>query len=78
MRCQKHSEDWYAYFRVTNGGMSVCQAASLLRLHRQGREAGIRMEGTKPRVAIPRLTHEQFIDQVTAYQLRDWIRPGRR
>jgi hypothetical protein len=74
---QKHNEDWFAYFRVTNGGMSVCQAASALRLHRQAREAGIRMEGTSPRVAIPRLTREAFLDQVTAYERRDWIRPGR-
>lgn len=78
VRHQHHNEDWYAYLRVTNGGMSVCQAASYLRLHRQAREAGIRMEGTRPRVAIPRLTREAFRDQVTAYALRDWIRPGRK
>lgn len=75
---QKHNEDWYAYLRVTNGGMTVCQAASFLRLHRQGQAAGVRMDGTRPRVPIPRLTHEKFIDQVTAYARRDWIRPGRR
>lgn len=75
---QHHNEDWFAYFRVTNGGMSVCQAASALRLHRQAQAAGIRMDGTRPRVAIPRLTVEEFTDQVIAYERRDWIRPGRR
>lgn len=75
---QHHNEDWYAYFRVTNGGMSVCQAASMLRLHRQAQLAGVRMQGTRPRLAIPRLTAEEFRDQVTAYERRDWIRPGRR
>lgn len=75
---QKHNEDWYAYLRVTNGGMTVCQAASFLRLHRQSREAGHRMAGTSPRVPVERLTREAFLDQVRAYERRDWIRPGRR
>lgn len=75
---QKHNEDWFAYFRVTNGGMTVCQAASALRLHRQAQLSGHRMSGTTPRVAIQRLTHEAFLDQVAAYERRDWIRPGRR
>lgn len=75
---QHHNEDWFAYLQVTPGGMSVCEAASLLRLHRQAQAAGIRMTGTTPRVAIPRLTIEQYLDQVTAYEQRRWITPGRR
>jgi len=78
VRHQHHNEDWFAYLRVTNGGMSVCQAASVLRLHRQARESGLRFTGTDPaRVPIPRLSAEKFADQVLAYERRDWIRPGR-
>lgn len=74
---QHHDEDWYAYLRVSPGGLSVCEAASLLRLHRQGRQAGLRMAGTTPRVPVPRLEASRFLEQVTAYERRDWIRPRR-
>ena len=71
VRHQRHNENWYAFLRVTPGGMSVCATASLLRIHRQVYDAGGRMSGTDvPRVAIPRLTTEDVTEQIRALEQR--------
>lgn len=71
VRHQHHDENWCAYLRVTPGGMSVCAAASLLRIHRQVYENGGRMSGTDvPRVMIPRLTGEDAAEQIRALERR--------
>jgi hypothetical protein len=75
VRGQRHNADWYAFLRVQPGGMTVCAAAALLRMHRLVHDAGGRMTGTDvPRVMIPRLTTEAFGRQVSALSRRDWIR----
>lgn len=57
---QHHNEKWFAYLRITNGGMSVCDAETFLRTHRLFFEAGWRLvDADAPdggRVPIPQLT----------------------
>lgn len=71
VRHQHHDENWFAFLRVTPGGMSVCAAASLLRIHRQVYDNGGRMSGTSvPRVIIPRVTGEDAAEQMRALAAR--------
>lgn len=62
VRHQRHNEVWFAYLRITNGGMTVCDAESFLRTHRLFYEAGWRLpDAGDPdggRVVIPQLTAE--------------------
>ncbi len=62
VRHQRHNEAWRAFLRVTPGGMSVCDAESILRTHRLFFEAGWTLpDASDPdggRVVIPQLTAE--------------------
>jgi hypothetical protein len=80
IRHQKHNAKWYAYLRVGREDMTICNAASVLRLHRDADAAGLKFVGRDdPSFAmelIPRLTAEDHQRMTRALAARTWI-PGR-
>jgi hypothetical protein len=78
IRHQHHNEKWYAYLRVERYLMTICQAESMLRWHREAYEKGLvftdrddRLPGTPGLTAadvevIPRLTVEDQQKQLRA------------
>jgi hypothetical protein len=80
IRHQRHNAKWYAYLRIGREGMTVCNAASLLRLHRDADDAGLKFtDRDDPSFGaelIPRLTIEDHQRMTRALAARTWI-PGR-
>jgi hypothetical protein len=80
IRHQKHNAKWYAYLRVGREGMTPCNAASLLKLHRDADAAGLnftdRDDPSCGYELIPRLTVEDHYRMTSAVAARTWI-PGR-
>jgi hypothetical protein len=80
IRHQRHNAKWYAYLRVGREGMSICQAASILKMHRDADEAGIKfVDRDDPSYGyelIDRLTVEDHQRMTRALAARTWI-PGR-
>jgi hypothetical protein len=71
IRFQRHNARWYAYLRVDRGAMTPCNAASLLKMHREADTAGLNFVGRhdEPQSAmeiIPRLTQEDHQAQMRA------------
>lgn len=77
---QRHNAKWYAYLRVGREAMTVCNAASLLKLHRDADAAGLKfVDRDDPSFGmelIPRLTVEDNQRMTRALAARTWI-PGR-
>lgn len=65
---QHHDENWRAYISLAAPVMTICEAASVLRWHRQ--QAGLRLADRDDRrggpVVIPRLTQEDRDRQLAA------------
>jgi len=65
---QKHSESWFAFLRIGQGAMSVCEAESVLAWHRQ--QARLRLSDRDYKRGgldvIPRLTIEGAERQMAA------------
>lgn len=80
IRHQRHNAKWYAYMRVSRHGMSVCEAASMLKMHRDADAAGLtftdRNDPSFGFELIPRLTAEDHQRMTNALAARTWI-PGR-
>jgi len=80
IRHQKHNARWYAYLRVGREEMSVCAAASVLKIHRDADAAGLKfVDRDDPSFGmelIPRLTVEDNQRMTSALAARTWI-PGR-
>jgi hypothetical protein len=80
IRHQKHNARWYAYLRVGRQGMGECEAASILQIHRDADEAGLKFtdrdDPSYGMEVIPRLTVEDHFRQTQAMKARSWI-PGR-
>lgn len=80
IRHQKHNAKWYAYFRVMRDAMTECQAASMLRLHRDADDAGLKfVDRDDPSFGaeiIERLTVEDHYRMRQALAGKTWI-PGR-
>lgn len=73
IRHQKSNARWYAYLRIGREAMTVCNAASLLKMHREADAAGLNFVGRhdEPQSAmeiIPRLTVEDHQQQMRALQ----------
>jgi hypothetical protein len=73
IRHQKSNARWYAYFRIGREAMTACNAASLLKMHREADAAGLNFVGRhdEPQSAmeiIPRLTVEDHQAQMRALQ----------
>lgn len=73
---QHGSEDLYAYICIMPSSMSVCEAESVLYMHRAAYDAGFRL--ADPDAAgggasiIPRITREEHHAQITALAARAW------
>lgn len=80
IRHQRHNAKWYAYLRVGREEMSVCNAASVLKLHRDADATGLsftdRDDPSFGMEIIPRLTAEDHQRMTRAIAARTWI-PGR-
>jgi hypothetical protein len=80
IRHQKHNARWYAYLRVGRGEMTVCQAASFLKLHADADATGLtftdRDDPSYAMELIPRLTAEDHQRMTRALAAKTWI-PGR-
>jgi hypothetical protein len=81
IRHQGHNAKWYAYLRVGREDMSVCAAASLLKLHRDADAAGLKFVDRDDPASfgmelIPRLTAEDHQRMTRALAAKTWI-PGR-
>jgi hypothetical protein len=80
IRHQRHNAKWYAYLRVGREDMSVCAAASVLKIHRDADEAGLKFtDRDDPSFGfelIPRLTIEDDQRMTRALAAKTWI-PGR-
>lgn len=71
IRHQRSNAKWYAYLRVQRDAMTVCNAASLLKMHREADTAGLNFVGRHDDPAsqmeiIPRLTVEDHQRQLRA------------
>lgn len=71
IRWQKSNARWYAYLRIQRDAMTACNAASLLKMHRDADAAGLNFVGRhdEPQSAmelIPRLTQEDHQRQLRA------------
>lgn len=79
-RHQHHNEKYFAYLRIGREGMSVCDAASLLKIHRDAFAAGLDFtdpdDGMFGAELIPRLTTEDHQQMTAALAAGTWI-PGR-
>lgn len=74
IRHQKHNARWYCYLRIQRDAMTVCNAASFLKFHREADKAGLNFVGRhdEPQSAmeiIPRLTVEDHQRQRAALAL---------
>lgn len=80
IRHQKHNAKWYAYLRVGRHEMTVCAAASVLKIHRDADNAGLKfVDRDDPSFGyelIDRLTIEDQQRMTTALAAKTWI-PGR-
>lgn len=80
IRHQRHNAKWYAYLRVGREEMTVCNAASFLKLHADADAAGMNfLDRDDPwfgRELIPRLTAEDHQRMTRALAAKTWI-PGR-
>ncbi len=80
IRYQKHNAKWYAYLRVMRGTMTECEAASLLRIHRDADAAGLKFVDREDPMCgaevIDRLTVEDHARMTRAIASKSWI-PGR-
>ena len=80
IRHQKHNATWYAYLRVNRQAMTECNAASLLKLHRDADEHGLKfVDRDDPSFGneiIDRLTVEDQQRMTRALAAGTWI-PGR-
>lgn len=81
IRHQRHNAKWYAYLRVGRDEMTVCNAASVLKMHRDADAAGLKfVDRDDPSFGmelIPRLTAEDHQRMTSALAARTWI-PGRK
>jgi len=71
IRHQHHNEKFYAYFRVERYVMSVCQAESVLKFHREAYDQGLVFaDRDDARLSsmeiIPRMTQEHYARQLAA------------
>jgi hypothetical protein len=77
IRFQKHNAKWYAYLRVGREGMTACNAASLLRLHRDADAAGLKFtdrdDPSFGNEVIGRLTVEDNHRMLAAIANKTWI-----
>jgi hypothetical protein len=80
IRHQKHNAKWYAYLRVGREDMTICAAESVLKLHRDADQAGIKfVDRDDPSFGyelIPRLAVEDQQRMTRALAAKTWI-PGR-
>jgi hypothetical protein len=80
IRHQRHNAKWYAYLRVGREAMTICNAASVLRLHRDADATGLtfvdRDDPSFGLELIPRLCAEDHQRMTRAIAARTWI-PGR-
>jgi hypothetical protein len=80
IRHQRHNATWYAYLRVGREDMTVCAAASILKLHRDADRAGLKFvdrdDSSYGYELIPRLTVEDHFRMTAAIAAGTWI-PGR-
>lgn len=80
IRHQRHSARWYAYLRIGREEMTVCNAASVLQLHRDADARGLnfvdRDDPSFGMELIPRLTVEDQRRMTRALAAGTWI-PGR-
>jgi hypothetical protein len=80
IRHQKHNAKWYCYLRVSRDALTECGAASLLQLHRDADDAGLKfVDRDDPSCGaeiIDRLTVEDHYRMTQALAARTWI-PGR-
>ncbi len=80
IRFQRHHAKWYAYLRVGREGMTACNAASALKLHRDADQAGLKFvdrdDPSFGNEVIPRLTVEDNHRMLAALAAKTWI-PGR-
>lgn len=77
---QHHNEKYFAYLRIGREGMTVCEAASLLKIHRDAFGAGLNFtdpdDGMFGAEVIPRLAAEDNARMTSALAAGTWI-PGR-
>jgi hypothetical protein len=80
IRHQKHNAKWYAYLRVNRQAMTECNAASMLKIHRDADEHGLKfVDRDDPSFGaeiIERLTVEDHQRMTSALAAGTWI-PGR-
>jgi hypothetical protein len=80
IRFQRHNAKWYAYLRVGREAMTECNAASLLKLHRDADKHGLKFvdrdDPSYGNEIIPRLTVEDHQRMTKALAAGTWI-PGR-
>jgi hypothetical protein len=80
IRHQRHNAKWYAYLRVSRHAMTECNAASLLKLHRDADEHGLKFtdrdDPSYGMEIIDRLTAEDQHRMTSALAAGTWI-PGR-
>lgn len=81
IRHQRSNAKWYAYLRVGREDMTICNAASLLKMHRDADAAGLKfVDRDDPSFGyelIPRLTAEDHQRMTRALAAGTWI-PGRK
>jgi hypothetical protein len=80
IRHQKHNAKWYAYLRVARHAMTECNAASVLKLHRDADAHGLKFtdrdDPSFGMEVIDRLTVEDHARMASAITAGTWI-PGR-
>ena len=80
IRYQRHNAKWYGYFRVARQAMTECQAASVLKIHRDADDAGLKFVDREDPMCgaeiIDRLTVEDHQRMTRAITAKTWI-PGR-
>ena len=74
IRHQHHNEKWFAYLRVERYVMTVCQAESMLKWHREAYDKGlVFVDRDDARLSshelIPRMTAEDFRRQQLALRI---------
>lgn len=69
---QHHDEQWYLYIRIMGHSMTICQAESLLYMHRLAYDNGFRMADPDGpgggHDLIPRITREENAALITALE----------
>ena len=75
---QRHNERRYMYLKIQPHGMSVCEAESVLHMHRAGADTGIEAPDRDAPgggyTMIPRVTAEDYTMQVAALTRGTWPR----